>query len=157
MSQSAKGACPSDGGGAPLLLSNGNQGLTPQYRDPDVSPRLPSFIRIQETPPSPSATRDPVPCILRRWKRGDPRKLLRMELRRLLQAAPPTPPPGLGGGVVPGVPVGLARGVCRGECKGVPPEERGEPGGPGRGVERALGGGGCSPAPPPLGPREGSV
>ena len=80
-----------------------------------------------------------------------------MELRRLLQAAPPTPPPGLGGGVVPGVPVGLARGVCRGECKGVPPEERGEPGGPGRGVERALGGGGCSPAPPPLGPREGSV
>lgn len=80
-----------------------------------------------------------------------------MELRRLRQAAPPTPPPGLGGGVVPGVPVGLARGVCRGECKGVPPEERGEPGGPGRGVERALGGGGCSPAPPPLGPREGSV
>lgn len=53
--------------------------------------------------------------------------------------------------------MGLARGVCRGECKGVPPEERGEPGGPGRGVERALGGGGCSPAPPPLGPREGSV
>lgn len=80
-----------------------------------------------------------------------------MELSRLLQAAPPTPPPGLGGGVVPGVPVGLARGVCRGECKGVPPEERGEPGGPGKGVERALGGGGCSPAPPPLGPREGSV
>lgn len=80
-----------------------------------------------------------------------------MELRRLLQAAPPTPPPGLGGGVVPGVPVGLARGVCRGECKGVPPEERGDPGGPGRGVERALGGGGCSPAPPPLGPREGRV
>ena len=96
-------------------------------------------------------------CILRRWKRGEPRKLLRMELSRLLQAAPPTPPPGLGGGVVPGVPVGLARGVCRGECKGVPPEERGEPGGPGKGVERALGGGGCSPAPPPLGPREGSV
>lgn len=80
-----------------------------------------------------------------------------MELRRLLQAAPPTPPPGLGGGVVPGVPVGLARGVCRGECKGVPPEERGEPGGPGKGVERALGGGGCSPAPPPLGPLEGRV
>lgn len=80
-----------------------------------------------------------------------------MELSRLRQAAPPTPPPGLGGGVVPGVPVGLARGVCRGECNGVPPEERGEPGGPGRGVERALGGGGCSPAPPPLGPREGSV
>lgn len=107
--------------------------------------------------PSPGVPEETVPCILRRWKRGEPRKLLRMELRRLLQAAPPTPPPGLGGGVVPGVPVGLARGVCRGECKGVPPEERGEPGGPGRGVERALGGGGCSPAPPPLGPREGSV
>lgn len=132
----------------PQPLAPGTQTLAPG--------RLPP-LGFRSLPPGPCATRDPVPCILRRWKRGEPRKLLRMELRRLLQAAPPTPPPGLGGGVVPGVPVGLARGVCRGECKGVPPEERGEPGGPGRGVERALGGGGCSPAPPPLGPREGSV
>lgn len=44
------------------------------------------------------------PCSLRRWKRGDPRRLFLKELRRVLQwaellAAMPLPPPGLEGGV----------------------------------------------------------
>lgn len=52
-----------------------------------------------------------------RWKRGDPRKLFLMELRRVLQGMPPMD--GLDGGVGVGVPAGLSLGVCTGVPFGV--------------------------------------
>lgn len=69
-------------------------------------------------PSSPLAIPLPrLPCIFLRWKRGDPRKLFLMELRRVLQGSPPRE--GLGGGVGLGVPAGLSLGVCTGVPLGV--------------------------------------
>lgn len=58
-----------------------------------------------------------VPCSFLRWKRGEPRKLFLMELRRVLQGIPPME--GLGGGVGFGVPAGLSLGVWTGVPLGV--------------------------------------
>lgn len=58
-----------------------------------------------------------VPWSFLRWKRGDPRKLFLMELRRVLHGMPPIE--GLGGGVGVGVPAGLSLGVCTGVPLGV--------------------------------------
>lgn len=58
-----------------------------------------------------------IPCSFLRWKRGDPKKLFLMELRRVLQGIPPME--GLGGGVGLGVPAGLSLGVCTGVPLGV--------------------------------------
>ncbi len=59
----------------------------------------------------------PIPCIFLRWKRGEPRKLFLMELRRVFQGIPPME--GLGGGVGLGVPAGLSLGVWTGVPLGV--------------------------------------
>lgn len=58
-----------------------------------------------------------IPWSFLRWKRGEPRKLFLMELRRVLQGIPPMD--GLGGGVGVGVPAGLSLGVCTGVPFGV--------------------------------------
>ena len=58
-----------------------------------------------------------VPWSFLRWKRGEPRKLFLMELRRVLHGMPPME--GLGGGVGLGVPAGLSLGVCTGVPLGV--------------------------------------
>lgn len=58
-----------------------------------------------------------LPWSFLRWKRGDPRKLFLMELRRVLQGMPPMD--GLDGGVGVGVPAGLSLGVCTGVPFGV--------------------------------------
>lgn len=58
-----------------------------------------------------------IPCSFLRWKRGDPKKLFLMELRRVRQGMPPMD--GLGGGVGVGVPAGLSLGVCTGVPLGV--------------------------------------
>lgn len=58
-----------------------------------------------------------VPWSFLRWKRGEPRKLFLMELRRVLHGMPPID--GLGGGVGVGVPDGLSLGVCTGVPFGV--------------------------------------
>ena len=63
------------------------------------------------------STRMSVPWSFLRWKRGEPRKLFLMELRRVLQGMPPME--GLGGGVGVGVPAGLSLGVCTGVPFGV--------------------------------------
>lgn len=58
-----------------------------------------------------------VPWSFLRWKRGDPKKLFLMELRRVLHGMPPMD--GLDGGVGVGVPAGLSLGVCTGVPFGV--------------------------------------
>ena len=58
-----------------------------------------------------------VPWSFLRWKRGEPKKLFLMELRRVLHGMPPME--GLGGGVGVGVPAGLSLGVCTGVPFGV--------------------------------------
>lgn len=58
-----------------------------------------------------------VPWSFLRWKRGEPRKLFLIELRRVLHGMPPID--GLGGGVGVGVPDGLSLGVCTGVPFGV--------------------------------------
>lgn len=69
-------------------------------------------VRHRNVPPVRS-----VPWSFLRWKRGEPRKLFLMVLRRVLQGMPPMD--GLGGGVGVGVPHGLSLGVCTGVPFGV--------------------------------------